>query len=518
MPNPNQTDIVDYSYFFQDNYGDQENIFDLKFNFDEYNFTDLIGLIKFYPNKIFSFNFNFKNGRGICIGHGFDRQIYLQILKDMEKINLVKDNQLNLTNQFWQSVTNCKAFGRLIYLALICGAVLPFRLPVELIEMILKRKLNQSELLYFLWKRKPDVFKSIGSLNGLNDLNGEIETAGFSSKDLMLREALFGREINGEINKKFKAIASNIIFLFHPNAETIDYILSDTYQLTPQMVINMTVIDSKFEDLWKNFVLSLNEEELKQLLLQFTNSLATNQVISIYVAEIIIDLKISTCTKTVYLNKKLFDNKETLNNLRVYFGDSVMDGINDEINDNNSQPLSRQETVDAGRARLRHTREMLGLSYISNISDINVGSRMIPTDPHIDFLYALNHFLLNGFNNQRHRSRPRQQYVNVSDTSISPGLECIREILMSNHNSLDNRGNNRNYLRNYLRNNLHSAPSPRLNPDLSLNIPLMNLLLELVTDENDRERLSNCIRARQIAYSNDLSNSTNKIDEILDLD
>jgi len=106
-----------------------------------------------------------------------------------------------------------------------------------------------------------------------------------------------------------------------------DKILSGQYTFTPKMLFNIFVVDTEYRNMWKKFIYALNHDELKGLLLIFTNSLSLDHPIEIIVSDndldknlsTGIDLKIITCSRTVIINKNLFESDEKLLGLRVYF-------------------------------------------------------------------------------------------------------------------------------------------------------------------------------------------------------
>lgn len=82
---------------------------------------------------------------------------------------------------------------------------------------------------------------------------------------------------------------------------------------------------------------TLSEKELKQLLITFGNTLSLNKKYSINIHNILNnDIHITTCFSTVSINKKLFENPEHLNNLKLYFCDN--DIISDRIQFDNQLP------------------------------------------------------------------------------------------------------------------------------------------------------------------------------------
>lgn len=300
----------------------------LKFDFQSFTFYDLIGLIKFYDKKIF--NFDFVDKRNSSYGSGANRQIYLKMANDMVGDILKKKDDyfvdFDENNKFWSNFSNIKAFARFIYLLLNSKCILPFHLPPRYLEILSGYDISIEELEYFYEKLYPNALQKIEDRFKQNPSEFIKLDVGYNSYEQMLRGEVLNE--SDKVNVIYFELAEQQknIFDYQTNIVTIDYVLSGTFGISSKIALDIFKIKcdlinlERYSALWNGFINKLNSNEIKQMLLLFSNSTAPKQTIYIFVKnDITVDIKIYTCMKEVYLNEKLFGNSETLLNLKMYF-------------------------------------------------------------------------------------------------------------------------------------------------------------------------------------------------------
>jgi hypothetical protein len=387
----NFVEQIDFSYKPDTTYFD---FTELNFDINEFKFADVLSLIKFYPRNVFQFRTIDKTKS--AWGSGSVRQVYLKLTNDLISDN---DNTIfhsdgkwyskpNFNHKFWSNNSDLKAFGRFISLVIISECTFPFRFPLTLIEMIRSRgrKMASSELMFFLEKRDEQVFKSMSKINP-DDIE-LIGSFGFDSyHDLIRSRTINPEQESTSILEKYKIIA-NEVTLFKkgaPCTPTIDWVLSGAYVITPEMIIQISVIgvdasektfnsSRYYQSRWETFVKTLTESELKGLMIAFTNSLDINQKIYFTVKLLSTDVEISTCHRTVKISEKLFKSAKTLLGLRIYFQDK------DQINEKVTIVVPRQSIIESWRSSMERERMFLASERVSRVDPFE-RAHYPPEDP-----------------------------------------------------------------------------------------------------------------------------------------
>jgi len=217
-----------------------------------------------------------------------------------------------------------------VAMAMNAGCLLPFHFAPGLLEAITYKKMNIFELNFFMEKMDPDLYNTVNKSNPIEFK--ELDT-GFENVEEYYRD-----RINGQITSKKMKIYNSIskhfeLFdAFHNfNIALVDSTFSGLYTMTAEHVFSCTEFTSpRYQDMWKQFVCSLSETEIKQMLITFGSTLALNNKYAVNVVhDLEMDIRITTCFRKIDINKKLFTNMEYLNNLKLYFTDS--DQISDRI-------------------------------------------------------------------------------------------------------------------------------------------------------------------------------------------
>ena len=281
-------------------------------------------------NKGYYFDFTTKHEKNIATGNGATRQVYCKLADELMKELLVQKNNyfmdINVDNAFWESYENIESFGFLIEMIIKSGCILPYHFTPALLEIISNQILTLEQLEFFMEKIDPDLLVFAKKVN----------PSDFESLDTNFKshEEFYRSIVIGTVDEKKMTIYCNISNCFESidgrSILDIDRIFSGNYTITANDVLSCTILtERQYQDIWNQFINSLTEKELKQLMILFRNTLSLKERYDIIVKNIDIDIHIEICFKKVTINQKLFENLEYLNNLKNYFVD------NDNIHDSN---------------------------------------------------------------------------------------------------------------------------------------------------------------------------------------
>jgi len=318
----NTTINYDYKLHFADLSMTSCHRVDFKLNI--MTFHDFLSTLKFFKNCLF--NFNLIDNQNNSYGSGANRSVYLKMANDMIGNILVQNGKyfvdVNTNHIFWDNIVNIESFGRFIYLLLASKTILPFHLPPKYLEILSGNPMTKEEIEYFYEKMYPGIVIDEKYKNNPQEFT-KLDV-GYNNYEEMIRSEVFNE------NDKTLAIYYSLaeyqkhLFDYPVNVATMDYVLSGHYLITGEMVKKIFKIrhtlSSVYETIWNSFIDTLTSDEIKQMLVTFSNNLSMNQIIYIIIKDDIqIDIKIYTCMGEVYINKQLFKNSATLSNLKIYF-------------------------------------------------------------------------------------------------------------------------------------------------------------------------------------------------------
>jgi len=325
----------------------------LRFNAETDDFFTVCTEIILNPGKLFVFDFMDKDG--CAYGPGANKQVYYLLSKQISQtIMTVTDNyfmDVNPSHFFWADKENIKCFVTIIAMIVNSDCYLPYHLPPALLEAITHKKMILSELEFFMDKSHEPILKAAQKVTS-NDFS-LLDTDYDDHADLY-RHFLVG-EIDEAKNKIYHAIATNFEFfdaMANYDILTVDEVLSGPYHITNQQVLKIIDFTSReLFPLWEKFILSLTESELNNMLILFGNTKSLDKRYTVYVDNIQIDIKITTCYGKVTINNALFKDLETLDGLRKYFNnyDNIQDGMrcmryqNNDINSDSDEEISESE-------------------------------------------------------------------------------------------------------------------------------------------------------------------------------
>jgi len=295
------------------------------------NLLNILEYIKIYRGCYFNFENQYRDN--FAYGKGATRQVYTHLCNELTDTIMINTHpyffDINDNCEFWQLDENIESFVVFVAMVIKSGCLLPFHFPPALLEIICHKKLNYEELGFFMEKINPIIFESAQKINSMDFKFLDI---GFDNHEEFYHAHIIGHTDDKKLNI-YKAISKHFELFDSFNdykISEIDEKFSGLYTITSDHVIPLISMNNqKYNTQWKKFVRSLSEQELKQMLITFGNTLALNHSYSVNINyNMNTDINIMTCLRTVNINEKLFQNEEHLNNLRQYFSgyDQISDG------------------------------------------------------------------------------------------------------------------------------------------------------------------------------------------------
>lgn len=289
------------------------------------SYEQLFNIITVYPMTYFNFKIITEH---LSYGIGANRQIYTHGINDVI-INLFETDRgyfldIMLNNEdFWKSDDNISSLVTLIGLYISSECVLPYHFHPALLQKITGKPMELKEQLYFLEYYNPEMHSIINKK--LSDPSFDVVKETFYDsieeyieKDIfMIKVPLWKTNLYNRIAKSFLEKYPGISKF---NIIELDKLISGTYIIDPLNVIKIMHIDEdNYNALWKQFIMSLDQLQLRNLLLLGSNSFSLNYSFRIIVCdEMDSDINITTCARHIKLNAKLFESIETLNQLKLY--------------------------------------------------------------------------------------------------------------------------------------------------------------------------------------------------------
>lgn len=318
-----------------------------EYNYQTHTWKDVFDLIKNNKNTLLKFQAHTDKSYGY--GPGANKHIYHLVAS-----NLLNDGLLyrtntycakpNLENDFWEQEQNIDIFARFIGMCMVSGCKLPYHFHFSILESITGQKYSYCDLLNLLSKTDPVTAEKIQNLT-----EDEFDQLGleFDSKEEYLRSITIG-DLNDEesLLHQYLAQSFELFDMVTLSPSELDYKLSGNYLLTPEMVLsNMIMFDSKYEVQWNSFIKSLNETELKKLLITINGCLDTDTIIRVDVVPYgDLDVRISTCSNGLTLHKRIFET-DSLDLIKQY----LITGMNDVVSDS---PKIRSSTIELPSNRI----------------------------------------------------------------------------------------------------------------------------------------------------------------------
>ena len=291
------------------------------FDLQKQTYLDLFELIRINGNCYIQFNVT--DGEARALGPGSTRQVYKKCMFEMLDTTLLKTNgyfmDINEDHEFWKPGTSCEMiFALFIAMCIKSDFTLPYHLPPVLLKLLSRKDMSEEEVLFYANKLEPDaVDQTQVSLEVFKELDTGYDTQHDFYKSI----------IHSQSERKlliYKTISDFFMMFGVFNGcqiSKIDNILSGPYTLTPEMVLSMMHINAEqhYKEAWQSFVRSLTEAELKQLLITLGNTISTRVKYEIFINNCItVDVSIQTCQYSLSIKPSIFDNAESLANIKCY--------------------------------------------------------------------------------------------------------------------------------------------------------------------------------------------------------
>ncbi len=302
----------------------------LQIDLETHGFEWLCDQIK--NNRGTEFSFEIIDGDNFAYGAGATRQVFMKMLNEIIETLMIKTHpyfvDIDPDNLFWTDEDNVECFVVAIAMSINSGCLIPYHFSPALLECITNKQLSFSDLEFYMKKIDPDTFKTVSLLD-----SSDFESLDLGYDDV---EDYYRSRVIGNISEQTSMIHQTIakkfeLFDSFNDYEIIDIDdkLSGCYKITPESVIkNMKLSDKKYKKIWDEFINSLTQNEIRQMLLLFGNTLYMNDPYYIHTDKnTSLDINISTCLKTVTINETFFESIEKLDKLRSYFtdNDQIMD-------------------------------------------------------------------------------------------------------------------------------------------------------------------------------------------------
>lgn len=296
----------------------------LRFNIKNDNYLTLFNEIK--KNKGCYFIFEIIDGKNVAYGNGATREIYYKMAENLIDEILVKKNtffvDIDIRNKFWNNDDNIKSFVDFIMMVHASGSILPYHLDPIIFEYICYKKMNFDEISYFLKNTDPELYNSISKIKSSQWKTLDLEYD--SKEDYMRYKIIDLKNLTRKKIKIYDLIAErfqNFDSFYDYSIIELDKKLSGPFEVTSEIfmqIINFT--DESYKELWEKFILTLNSNQLKNMLILFSGTISLDNKITVdlnYNSNL--DISISTCSRFVSINKKFFENLDSLNKLKIYF-------------------------------------------------------------------------------------------------------------------------------------------------------------------------------------------------------
>jgi hypothetical protein len=302
--------------------------------------------IEEYPNT--SFNFSIVLDSVIAYGEGATRQIYQYAMNDcIKKYLQINRGYFVDTNDsnFWDSNTNITHFVTFIGLYIFSECTLPYHLEPLLLQKISARSMDYEQQLYFLKYYNPDIYAEVIKPDF------DISYTGYDTTEEYIADIFANQKTESKI-KLYDLISKEFSKQFGTLDEydviALDEIISGSYNMTSKDILKiMSIDDPVYTPMWENFIGSLDENQLKKLLLLAGNtlSLESNYTVSIE-DDMKTDIDVTTCCRHIKLNGHLFEKQEYLDGLKMYLDDvdsTIVDNYRFSIREDDETGSSLEE-------------------------------------------------------------------------------------------------------------------------------------------------------------------------------
>jgi hypothetical protein len=312
----------------------------IKFDLRNKTWRDFVEILKANNKNEFTISTHY-GGKNYAHDSGATRNFFVKIWNQLTKELGIIDGfyfRLDPNNDFWLDFANLRAFVHLIALTLkTCATVSSHFHPT--FWKIFSGEESYAEGILESYVENVDL-DSYQRVSQLTDEEFEESDSGYNSKEEFY-EHVVCKNLTDEDYVLFYSISEFVPIYFDFNyaseeVSKLDVALSGDYVLDSDAVIQLFEyenFDKNKINLWKKLIKSLNQSELKDMLLLFGSSLRTFDVKYTLVCEATnkMDhhLKIFVCSRRIKIHVFLFENFQVLSSIRSYFADAHSESISD---------------------------------------------------------------------------------------------------------------------------------------------------------------------------------------------
>jgi hypothetical protein len=318
------------------------------FNFNKDNFKIVANTIKKNPlNTQFEFQTHY-DGKNISYGQGATRSVLKVLFAEMSssifKMQDIHTITLNSEHEFWSDPQCGFVIANLLVQANRASFVIPWHLPLSLLEFISGKTLSSEELAEHMKRTFPFEYKMASGLDVSQFAECDIE---YASHDEFYRSKLiFESKDVLDVYKNIATCLSLYTNLSGNSLAKIDDDLSGPYDLNPEAIcswfhfVNNTDRETgEIKRKWDRMVASLNKEQMQTFIFTLTSSSNLNSWFTIKLipedqSKNTAACVIKTCFLAMDLCVNVFDSDETLSALASYLcgGDCVIseEGISND--------------------------------------------------------------------------------------------------------------------------------------------------------------------------------------------
>jgi hypothetical protein len=288
------------------------------FDFDKDNFNSILPMLLSNTCELISFSTHY-SGRNNAFGDGANKCAFTFINKDLVAQNILIQTRgqfvdLNENHEFWQSELNIKAFCKYLHMMTTSGCLLQYHFEPNLLQKLTDSTISSSEIDSYVELISSETYEKILNTNTADFklLTGYDSTEEYYKDFILPDVSTIKQQLYTDTATYFIAYFGKLTIAEADNK------ISGSHELNADMVLNMCTISPSHAELWENFVRSLTNLELRQLLDRFGSSTLIDNKYNIVVCQYLnVDISIKICSSEIKLSEKLFD-ENNLENLKLY--------------------------------------------------------------------------------------------------------------------------------------------------------------------------------------------------------
>jgi hypothetical protein len=311
----------------------------IKFDLKSKTWRDFINKLKENHKHDFTISTHYGK-RNYAHDSGATRNFFVkmwdQMMIDLGSVDNFYFN-IDPLNDFWIDTLNLRAFVHMIALTLKSEATMTRHFHPVFWKIFSGADAYDNDIVELYVKHvDPFIYNQVCKLTDKEF--SETDSAYNSKQELF--ESILCKNLTDADYALFYNISEYvpIYFDFGHVTSNLDIAFSGQYVLDPDIIVDLFEYEKFNQDkiaLWKKLVKSLNQTELRNMLLLFGSSLRTFSVKYTLICESIDSdhiehhLKIFVCSRRIKINERLLENYKTLSAVKLYFADSQSEIISD---------------------------------------------------------------------------------------------------------------------------------------------------------------------------------------------